>query len=69
MAKTSVLRPFPPMRGIDVDALSRFRFDPSVKHSTARKDEWLHAVIVDDCEHEFSIKWRSGNRSPFTVYV
>ena len=57
------------MRRIDIDALSRIGLDPSVKHSTAWKDECMDAVIVDDSESKFPIKRCSGYRPPPTVFA
>ena len=59
--------PFPPMGGMNVNSLLRFRFDPSTKDATTRKDEHVWPVAVNDGEFQVTIKRRFGYGFPIHI--
>ena len=52
------------MSGVDVDALVRFRVDPSVEHTAAREDERVRPVFVDHGEFQVFGEGRAGHGLP-----
>jgi hypothetical protein len=44
--------PFPPVRRVNIYALTGLCFRPTFETATARKHEPVHAIEIDDCQFE-----------------
>jgi len=52
------------MRWVEIDPLLRSRFQPPINYTTARKDESVHAVVVNHREFKVTIRRRCRDRLP-----
>ena len=56
--------PGAPMRGAHIDALVRFRVDPSAERAAAGKNECVRAVLVDHGEFQVFVEGGAGHGLP-----